>query len=281
MSRSRDPYRGVVDAQRARQMFQLERQEPHLTLKPWIEAYWGVRWELPEGTTHHQTIVADTTIHVTVETEAQTATWLYGVPGPAFVRDITGTGRVFGVKFRAGAFSSWCDRPLKALYNRRVPLDSLWGSEAVEWAHSISAEDDFARRGALADDYLLAKPRTGPGEGYRCAVRMFDDDSLLKVEDACAVLGHDIRSLQRLFSREVGIGPKELLSRYRLLEAAQRIVNEPELPGTTLAAELGYADQAHFIRDFRSVTGVSPEAYRRRGLSAAAGNGTSDPQGDS
>jgi AraC-like DNA-binding protein len=267
----------VLDAEQARRHFQLERQEPHSALKPWIEAYWGVRWNLPEGAAFRQTIVADTAVHVTIEPEA----WLYGVPGPAFVREITGTGRVFGVKFRVGAFSSWYERPLKALYNRRVPLESVWGPEALDWARSITAEDGFAQRGALADEYLLAKPRTAPGEGHRCAVRLFEDDRLLKVEDACAALGYDIRSLQRLFKREVGVSPKELLRRYRLMEAARRLANEPALTGGVLAAELGYADQAHFIRDFRSVTGVSPEAYRRRGLSAAVGSGTPEPQGDS
>jgi AraC-like DNA-binding protein len=266
----------VLDAEKALRAFQLDRREPHPTLKPWIEAYWEVRWELPEGTVHRQTIVADTTIHIVVEPEA----WLYGVPGPAFIREITGTGRVFGVKFRAGAFSSWYGRPLKTLYNRRLPLDSVWGSETLDWARSIDDEPDFAKRGDLADAYLLARPRTALGEGHRCAVRMFEDDRLLKVEDACAALGHEIRSLQRLFSREVGVSPKELLRRYRLMEAARRLVNEPAR-GVSLAAELGYADQAHFIRDFRAVTGVSPEAYRRGGLSAAAGSGTPEPQGDS
>ena len=93
---------------------------------------------------------------------------------------------------------------------------------------------------------------------------MVADRSLLKVEDACRALGHDIRSLQRLFQKEVGIGPKDVLRRYRLIEAAERLAREPELTGASLAGELGYADQAHFIRDYKAVIGVPPEVYRRR-----------------
>jgi len=267
----------VLDAARARRAFRLARHEPHPALKPWIDTYWEVRWDLPEGTRHRQIVIADTAVNVTVEPEA----WLYGVPGPAFVREIAGSGRVFGVKFRAGAFASWWDRPLKSIYNKRVPLESVWGDPALVWARAVAAEDLLANRAALADEYLLARNHGPIGEGSRCAVRLFDDESLIRVEDACAALGYDIRGLQRLFSREIGASPKEVLRRYRLLEAAGRLDQEPQLSGAALAARLGYADQAHFIRDFRAVTGVSPEAYRRRGLSGSASNGTSEPQGDS
>jgi AraC-like DNA-binding protein len=90
------------------------------------------------------------------------------------------------------------------------------------------------------------------------------DRTLLRVEDACAALGYDLRSLQRLFRREVGVSPKEVIRRYRLMEAAERLAKEEGLSGSDLAYSLGYADQAHFIRDFKAVTGVPPSAYRKR-----------------
>lgn len=263
MPRSLDPYRGVLDSVRAHRAFRLARHEPHPELRPWVEAYWEVRWDLPEGVAHRQTIIADTSVHIAVEPEA----WVYGVPGPAFVREITGSGRVFGVKFRAGAFASWWDQPLKSIYNKRVPLESVWDAQALAWARAIAAEDQLANRAKLADEYLQARDHTEPGEGCRCAAKLFEDDTLVRVEGACAALGYDIRGLQRLFQREVGATPKEVLRRYRLMEAAGRLDQKPELAGADLAAQLGYADQAHFIRDFRAVTGVSPAAYRRRGLS--------------
>jgi AraC-like DNA-binding protein len=74
----------------------------------------------------------------------------------------------------------------------------------------------------------------------------------------------DIRTLQRIFRREIGIGPKEVITRVRLQEAAERLLRSPGLACGDLAQDMGYFDQAHFIRDFKSVVGVSPEAYRRR-----------------
>ena len=71
------------------------------------------------------------------------------------------------------------------------------------------------------------------------------------------------RRLQRLFSAYVGIGPKWVIQRCRLIEAAERLAEGAELDSAALAQELGYFDQAHFIRDFRGIVGRPPADYAR------------------
>ena len=68
------------------------------------------------------------------------------------------------------------------------------------------------------------------------------------------------RTMQRLFRRYVGVSPKWVLQRYRLHEAAERIAaGEQDL--ARLGLDLGYFDQAHFIKDFKSLVGRSPAEY--------------------
>lgn len=69
------------------------------------------------------------------------------------------------------------------------------------------------------------------------------------------------RWVARLFRRYVGIGPKWVLQRYRLHEAAERIASGRVDAWSDLALELGYADQAHFVRDFRALVGQAPSTY--------------------
>ncbi len=74
--------------------------------------------------------------------------------------------------------------------------------------------------------------------------------------------GLSTRQLQRRFLQATGVPPK-LLSR---LVRLQRALAVGQQPGTTLAsvaAAAGYADQAHFTRDFREFAGVSPSEYFR------------------
>jgi len=52
-----------------------------------------------------------------------------------------------------------------------------------------------------------------------------------------------------------------VLRRYRLLEAAERVRDGQRVSWATVAADLGYADQAHLTRDFRSAIGQTPAAY--------------------
>jgi transcriptional regulator GlxA family with amidase domain len=73
-----------------------------------------------------------------------------------------------------------------------------------------------------------------------------------------------IRSLQRLFATYVGVSPKAALARHRLQDAAA-LMDAGEVDDLAgLAASLGWFDQAHFSRDFRSVVGMPPSAYLQR-----------------
>lgn len=69
--------------------------------------------------------------------------------------------------------------------------------------------------------------------------------------------------MQRALKATLGQGPKWISRRIRLQEIARTIATNPDLDLALLAVELHYADQAHMITDFRSVTGITPGAYRR------------------
>ena len=71
------------------------------------------------------------------------------------------------------------------------------------------------------------------------------------------------RTLQRLFERYVGVGPKWVIRRYRLHEVAERLSEGKAVNLAELALDLGYFEQAHFIKDFRALVGVTPAGYAR------------------
>jgi AraC-like DNA-binding protein len=73
-----------------------------------------------------------------------------------------------------------------------------------------------------------------------------------------------VRALQRLFADYVGISPKWVIRRYRLHEVTERLAHGGFIDWAELAAELGYADQAHLTRDFKDIFGESPTRYAER-----------------
>ena len=76
--------------------------------------------------------------------------------------------------------------------------------------------------------------------------------------------GVSLRTVQRLYSEYVGVGPKWVLQRYRLHEALAQLHQGPDTDWARFALGLGYYDQAHFVRDFRAPVGRTPVRYERQ-----------------
>jgi AraC-like DNA-binding protein len=92
------------------------------------------------------------------------------------------------------------------------------------------------------------------------------DRTVCRVEQLAAAAGASVRTLQRLFDQHVGVSPSFVIRRWRIIEAAEAaraaLDGGDEWRGwAAVAAELGYADQAHLTRDFRRHLGTSPGEY--------------------
>ena len=101
--------------------------------------------------------------------------------------------------------------------------------------------------------------------------RITADPGLRRVDQLSAASGMTARSLQRLFADYVGVSPKWVMRRARLHEAAERADSGEPVDWASLAADLGYADQAHLTRDFTATIGISPTRYAAPGDWLTAG----------
>ncbi|MDT7741068.1 MAG: hypothetical protein QOE59_146, partial [Actinomycetota bacterium] len=89
------------------------------------------------------------------------------------------------------------------------------------------------------------------------------DRDVRRLDDLATRAGVTPRALQRLFARHAGVSPTWVLRRYRLLEAAEAVRAGERVVWSEVASALGYADQAHLVREFRAALGRTPEAYAR------------------
>jgi AraC-like DNA-binding protein len=94
--------------------------------------------------------------------------------------------------------------------------------------------------------------------------RIIADRSITRVDELVTQIGLNKRALQRLFNQYVGISPKWVIQRYRLQDAADQLIKQEITDCTDMALRLGYFDLAHFIKDFKTVVGLSPAEYARR-----------------
>lgn len=178
-----------------------------------------------------------------------------------------------GTKFRPGGFRPFLGRPVSALTNRTVPLDEIFGPAGLDLETQALACADPLAGFELVQEFLRGlDPVPDPTVELvgRIAERAATDRDITRVDHLVKEFGLGTRKLQRLFDEYVGVSPKWIIQRYRLHEAAERIAAGTATDGATLAQDLGYADQAHFIRDFKKLVGSSPAEYARAFRASAA-----------
>ncbi|MET8090130.1 AraC family transcriptional regulator [Micromonospora sp. NPDC005220] len=265
--RPRGDSRGILDPGRLLREVRFRRHLPAESLRPRVEHYWLIDWVL--RTPFEQRVVPHPAVNVVFrrDDDGPESGEVAGVGRDLFRITLNGTGRVSGVQFRPGGFHPFWQRPVSELTGRRVPLPAgrlTHPDFPVSAGGSTSAADDDERCRAL--DTLLSgwQPEPDPmaEEAIRLAEAVRTDRTVLRVDDFAARHDVPVRRLQRLFPEYVGVGPKWVIRRYRLQEAVEQAAGGP-LSWADLAADLGYGDQAHLVRDFTAVAGVSPAAYAR------------------
>ncbi|MDX3126952.1 helix-turn-helix domain-containing protein, partial [Streptomyces scabiei] len=146
---------------------------------------------------------------------------------------------------------------------RRVRLPEALPGQGITPAPVLDPDDEDTRVAAL-DTFLTGlAPDPDPQADLAMALvtRIRADRTIRRVADFARAEGVSVRVLQRLFSAYVGVGPKWVILRYRIHEALERAETDRAVDWAALAADLGYADQAHLVRDFTATVGVPPRAY--------------------
>ncbi|MBK1785203.1 AraC family transcriptional regulator [Prauserella sp. ASG 168] len=232
-------------------------------LRPFVQYYWVVRWDLRGRPAHLQRVLPNLSVHVSF---SRAASGVWAPSREVFSHLLEDRDQVLGARFRPGCFRSFARRPMSEFSGRVVSLAEVFGPQARETEDELLAAAEPAEMARLADE-LLGKDvpaLSAAEEQARDAVRVVaSDPGMTRVAALAEATGLSARTLQRLFATCVGVSPKWAIRVHRLDDAARRIADDPGLNHADLAHELGYSDQAHFVRDFTTVVGTPPARYAR------------------
>ena len=187
--------------------------------------------------------------------------FIAGAGDAAYVTNIDPGQTVMTVHFRPAGASAFLGVPMGDLTNDCVGLGEIWGRDGATLREQLTTVPSVTGRITLLEDFLLARLRPDPPvlAPVLAAVEHRPD---MRVSDAAALTGLSPKRLIATFRDEVGLRPKAYL-RIRRLQAALRMLDTGVADGAGIAAELGYFDQAHFIREFRTFTSMTPTRYRQ------------------
>ncbi|NGO13477.1 AraC family transcriptional regulator [Streptomyces sp. HC44] len=258
--------RGIVDPSGLLTRVRFRRHEPAEPLRRHVETYWFIDWDLPEPYASH--VVPHPSVNVSFqwdEDEGPPYGEVHGVALGLFTRKLTGRGRVCGAKFWPGGFRPLVpDVPVSRWTGRVLPVQDVFAQATPDTARTVVSPADDRDRIAALDAFLLSlAPAPDPQADLAAdlVARIRAHRTVRRVGDFARAEGISVRALQRLFAAYVGVSPKWIILRYRIHEALELAGTQRDVDWAALAADLGYADQAHLVRDFTATVGVPPAAY--------------------
>jgi AraC-like DNA-binding protein len=254
---------GILLPKAIGERFTFVRQPPPEDLAQVVEGFWIVRWDLRDAATHEQETLPHPCVNLVIGTHRP------GVHGPVtsrFVAQLDGEGWVLGTKFRPAGFRGMLHAPSVELVDRTLTVAEAYGKEGKALEREVLAALDDRGRIGLVERFVRARH---PGidddaiDTNRIVALGQVDSTITRVADLAARAGRQVRTIERMFRTYLGVPPKWVIRRFRVQEAATRLATGGLVDFPTLAQELGYFDQAHFIRDFKAQVGRTPAQYAK------------------
>lgn len=244
-----------------------------------VEYLWTMRASRPLAAPLAQTSASKSSLDLIVALEgrfcASAEQHLFGDSGGAYLvgaistpRTIVTAGRCVaaGVRFRPGRAHALFRVPMRELTDRVLALASVdprLERRLTDRAHAATVEELQVRAMEHVLCELAARSRLAePRDGVSAALRLIErHHGNVRVGAIAHAAGTSVRQLERRFREVVGLGPK-LASRIARVRHAMALL--PLRSGATwsdVAFSCGFYDQAHLIREFRAIAGVTPTRF--------------------
>ena len=176
----------------------------------------------------------------------------------------TGKTGIFSVRFHPEGFLPFATIPIKEMENTAASLEKLFGKDGLEVEQNILNADSTSERINHIETFLLN--RLAGTKIIDCIIKSTIETILtangqLPIDELSKQTNINRRQLQRKFSSTIGLSPKQLSKTIRLQATLKMLLNKKFTSLTALAYEGEYYDQAHFIKDFKEFTGLTPKEF--------------------
>ncbi len=250
--------------------------EPHQDLATFVKCYWTL--EIPEEQSPKiNTIVPDGCIKMIFHYEAPYKHYRENGSSTLLAKsfvigqltrpyDVQPTGKTgtFFVCFHPNGFSPFTNFSIKEMENKAIPLEELFGKDGQDIGQHILNAESTQERVNLIERFLFN--RLTNTEAIDQIVESTVESILtangqLSVSELSEQNNTSRRQLARKFSTAIGLSPKQLSKTIRLQAALKLLLTNKVTSLTDLAYENEYYDQAHFIKDFKEFTGLTPKEF--------------------
>jgi AraC-like DNA-binding protein len=186
-----------------------------------------------------------------------------GMRSAYYVKDIARSACTVGASLRPGACEALFGIAADEIAGRHVAVEDLWGNEAGYLAERLHETSGLEQRLEVLELSLAKRlpcvSAIHPAIAHALSRFSATTDIGKIVEES----GYSHRHFIQLFRQTVGISPRIYTRLLRFQQTLRHGFDKTRGRWIDVALEAGYADQAHFNREFRELTGISPTEYLR------------------
>ena len=250
--------------------------KPNIELTKFVIQYWTLDGEkeniplkntiVPDGTMKLIFHYGDTYKHHSQNGEITILPkcFLIGQLTKPYVIEPTGVTGSFVVQFKPNGFLPFTSIPIKEIENTAVPLDTLFGENGKILGEQILNANSTSKRIQIIETFLLkelADKRTIDNIVKSTIETILNANGQFSVNEFSKSNNINRRQLARKFSSDIGLSPKQLAKTIRIQKTLKVLLNEEIMSLTDLAYVSEYYDQAHFIKEFKEFTGLTPKQF--------------------
>lgn len=250
--------------------------EPAPPLSPYVERYWCVTASRPLPYAVPNRIMPDGCVDILFNAgdafrrdaaeEPGLRSLLVGPMWRPVVAGMRGVVEVVGVRFRPEGAYSLLGLPLSELDNRLVPMEDLTATLGAKLDALLQQAADPIERVRAIERVLrrrLGSRRPADETVSRAVTAILHSRGRASIDDIARAAGTSGRNLERRFTPRIGLTPKMFSRVIRFRRVMTSIRNGRPTSWSRLAADAGYYDQSHLIREFKAFSGLTPEGVLR------------------
>jgi len=256
-------------------MFYQEYQ-PHRALSKYVKCLWVLEVESPTGFSKEK-ILPDGcmelifnygnpyTQHIP-KAETQPRSFVYGQLKQYIEVSPNGKTGIIAVRFYPYGAWPFFHFPINEITGKAISVYHLLGQSGSELEERVNLAKNTDERLRLIQAFLLKRLKENyhPDTVSECTRRMIHSSGSVSVDSLAKDLCISKRQLERKFTAATGLSPKLFLRIIRFQNTISLLESKHINSLTALAYESGYYDQSHFIRDFKSFSGVNPTNYFKK-----------------
>jgi AraC-like DNA-binding protein len=257
---------------------QIVEYKPGKSLRPFVEVYWEGIFEVDESNHLSMQVIPNGCVEMIIHISSRHCNLLnvdewsntppsiiIGLFTKAYEVRFKNSVRVFAIRFKPEGIYNIFGVPASAFNGRYEDMSMVLGKEFRDFSNRLKEEYSVTNMISRTEDHLMKNLiRNKIGFSYvNRAAELIRQTKGIRIDELPDQVFISQRQLEREFKEKIGITPKQYLRITRLNEVQRLIADNHTINLSHVAYHCGYSDQAHFIRDFKNITGEIPTIFLR------------------